>query len=102
MNVRSFRVVALVEATTFLLLLLLGTAVDQLFGERLGVTVLGPIHGLLFVAYLVIALGIRDDEGWTAKQTVWILIGAVIPFGGYLVDRWLSGRTAGRADELSR
>ncbi|UJA19478.1 DUF3817 domain-containing protein [Thermoleophilia bacterium SCSIO 60948] len=91
-SLKTFRIVALTEATTFLLLLVLGTAVDQLFGERLGVTVLGPIHGLLFVAYVLIALGIREREGWTSKQTVTILLGAVLPFGGYVVDRWLVRR----------
>lgn len=91
-SLSTFRVVALTEATTFLALLILGTAVDQLFGERLGVTILGPIHGALFVAYVLIALGIREREGWTPKQTVAILAGAVVPFGGYLVDRWLARR----------
>ena len=93
-SLKVFRIVALTEATTFLALLLLGTAVDQLFGERLGVTILGPLHGVLFVAYVVIALGIREREGWSAKQTVGILAGAVVPFGGYFVDRWLGRREA--------
>lgn len=101
-SLRAFRIVALIEATTFLLLLVLGTGVDQLFGERLGVHVLGPIHGLFFLAYVVIALGIREREGWTAKQTLGILAGAVLPFGGYAVDRWLDDRSGSTAGEPPR
>jgi len=90
-TLRNFRYVALVEATTFLLLLV-ASAVKNTGGSEIGVKVLGPIHGLLFIAYVVMALNLRDDAGWTAKQTVWILIGAVLPFGGYVVDWWLARR----------
>lgn len=88
MNLRNFRHVALLEATSFLLLLL-ASYVKHFHDQALGVQVLGPIHGLLFIAYVVIALNIRDTLGWSAKTTLLILLGAVLPFGGYVVDRWL-------------
>lgn len=66
-------------------------------GSEVGVQILGPIHGLLFIAYVVIALQLREPEGWTTQQTVWILVGAVLPFGGYVVDWWLL-----RRERLSR
>lgn len=91
MNLRSFRYVALAEATTFLALLV-ASVVKRTSGEEIGVQVLGPIHGLLFIAYVVFALNLRQDVGWTNKQTFWILVGAVLPFGGYVVDRWLLRR----------
>ena len=91
MTLRSFRYVALTEATTFLLLLV-ASVVKNTGGTEIGVQILGPIHGLLFIAYVAIALQLRAPEGWTAKQTVWILIGAVLPFGGYVVDWWLLRR----------
>ncbi len=92
MTLRNFRYVALTEATSFLLLLgasYLKHANDQ----PLGVAILGPIHGLLFIAYVVLALGIRDELGWSGKTTLLILLGAVLPFGGYVVDRWLEKNT---------
>ena len=47
---------------------------------------MGPIHGLLFLAYVFLALYLRADEGWSTKTTLLILLGAVVPFGGYVVD----------------
>ena len=91
MTLRNFRYVALVEATTFLLLLV-ASVVKNTGGSEIGVKVLGPIHGLLFIAYVVMALNLRESAGWTGRQTVWILIGAVLPFGGYVVDWWLARR----------
>lgn len=89
MTVRNFRYVALVEATTFLALLI-ASAIKNTGGSETGVQILGPIHGLLFIAYVVMTLNLRERAGWTGKQTVWILVGAVLPFGGYVVDWWLA------------
>ena len=83
-TITSFRWVALAEATSFLILLTCS------FAARDGVPIMGPIHGMLFLAYVLIALMIRETQGWTAKQTVLVLAGAVLPFGGYVVDRWLA------------
>jgi integral membrane protein len=88
-TLRNFRYVALAEATTFLALLV-ASVVKNTGGSETGVQILGPIHGLLFIAYVVIALNLRPQLGWTNKQTFWILVGAVLPFGGYVVDRWLA------------
>jgi integral membrane protein len=82
------RYIALAEATSFIALLV-ASYVKRTGGGELGVQVLGPIHGLLFIAYVVIALNLRAEAGWPGKTTFWILVGAVLPFGGYVVDWWL-------------
>lgn len=82
------RYIALAEATSFIALLI-ASAVKRTGGSELGVQILGPIHGLLFIAYVVIALNLRPRVGWSGKTTFWVLVGAVIPFGGYVVDWWL-------------
>jgi len=87
-NVRNFRYVALLEATSFLLLLV-ASYFKNVQDQGLGVDILGPIHGLLFIAYVVMALSLRNDMGWSTSTTLLILVGAVLPFGGYVVDRWL-------------
>jgi integral membrane protein len=82
------RYIALAEATSFILLLV-ASYVKRTGGDPLGVHILGPIHGLLFIGYVVVALGLRAELGWPKATTFWILVGAVVPFGGYVVDRWL-------------
>jgi integral membrane protein len=95
-TLRNFRHIALAEATTFLALLV-ASVLKNTGGSELGVQILGPIHGLLFILYVVFALQLREPEGWSGKQTIGILIGAVLPFGGYVVDWWLL-----RRERLSR
>jgi len=87
-NLRTFRYVALTEATSFLALLV-ATVVKHSDGGETGVQILGPIHGLLFLAYVFLVFAIRGEERWSFKVTCWILVGAVLPFGGYVVDWWL-------------
>lgn len=91
MSIERFRRIALLEATTFLMLLV-SSAIKNTGGSEIGVKILGPIHGLLFIAYVFFAWQLRHQAGWTGKQTFWILVGAVLPFGGYVVDWWLARR----------
>ena len=83
-NVKTFRFVAIAEATSFLILLTCS------FAARDGVPIMGPIHGMLFLAYVLLVVMVRDDARWTPKQTALVLAGAVLPFGGFVVDRWLA------------
>jgi integral membrane protein len=100
MNLRNMRYVALAEATTFLILLAF-TVLKHTGGSDVGVSIMGPIHGALFIAYVVIALNLRPQLGWSGRTTFWVLVGAVIPFGGYVVDWWLLRDEAGATDPPS-
>ena len=86
---RSFRVTAVAEATTFLGLLA-ATYVKYVHDEPIGVQILGPLHGMLFLGYVLLALSLAPRAGWSVRTTIVVLFGAVVPFGGYAVDRWLA------------
>lgn len=83
------RYIAFAEATSFLALLVAAVIKRTDGGGELGVEILGPIHGALFVAYVIMALRLRPEVGWSWPTTGWVLLGAVVPFGGYAVDWWL-------------
>lgn len=93
---RSFRITALAEATSFLALLI-ATYIKYAHDEPIGVEILGPLHGLLFILYVVLALSLARRADWSVRTTLMVLVGAVLPFGGYVVDRWLARRPAGLA-----
>ena len=99
-TVRAFRVVAAVEALSWLILIV-ATIVKYATTphKQLGVQIMGPIHGLLFLAYVVMAIYLRPDEGWSTKTTLLILLGAVLPFGGYVVD-WTILRSSDRSPAM--
>ena len=74
----QLRLVSILETISFIGLLFM-----MLTGNEGGVSILGMIHGLLFLAYAVIVLKDRDVFGWTPAFTaVAILTG---PIGAILV-----------------
>ena len=91
MNLRTFRWIALLEAASYIAILA-SAVIKRTADNEIGVTIFGPIHGFLFLAYLYVAWMIRKDAGWTGKQTFWIMVASVIPFGGFVVDWWLIRR----------
>ena len=80
------RWVAVAEATSFLALLM-ATAIKYSADAPLGVTILGPIHGALFLAYVALAVMVWKPAGWSTATGIAVLVGAVLPFGGFVVDR---------------
>jgi integral membrane protein len=83
--VRGFRVVAVLEALSWLILIV-ATIVKYAADAPKGVQIMGPIHGVLFLAYVGLALfEVRRRVGWDARTTVIVLIDSIIPFGGFVV-----------------
>ncbi len=81
----KFRLVALAEAISYLALLV-ATLVKRGFDGPDYVSVLGPIHGILFLAYLLLTLLVREEQGWTAWQTIIVLVASALPFGAFVVN----------------
>lgn len=79
----SLRLFSLVEAMTLLLLLFVAVPFKHVFGNPIGVSLMGPIHGFVFLAF-----------GWSVAQSVglgnvtWrkglvLVLAASLPFGGF-------------------
>jgi integral membrane protein len=83
---RTFRVVAVLEAISWLLLIV-ATIVKYSADKALGVHVMGPIHGVLFLVYVGLALEVRRRVRWDARTTLVVLAESIIPGGGFLAAR---------------
>jgi integral membrane protein len=87
-DLKAFRTIALMEAASFLILLV-ATLIKYTADAPVGVQIMGPVHGALFVAYVGLAVLVRREAGWNIVTTLLVLLGAVLPFGGFVVDRKL-------------
>jgi integral membrane protein len=85
-TIQNFRYVALAEATSWLLLLVATAFKYGADGPDLA-PILGPIHGILFLAYVFMTLNLREEAGWDGNTTLGVLVAAIVPFGGYVVHR---------------
>jgi integral membrane protein len=85
-TVRALRIVAVAEAVSWLLLIV-ATMVKYSADAPLGVHIMGPVHGVLFLAYVGLALDVRSRLGWDARTSLIVLADAIIPGGGFVVAR---------------
>jgi integral membrane protein len=47
----------------------------------------GMAHGLLFIAYLILAIMLKFEQQWSWKKFGIISIASVIPFGTFYVEK---------------
>ena len=86
---RRLRTIGLVEGTSTLLLFGVAMPLKYVAGKPLAVTVVGSLHGALFIALVAAFLIGRRRVPLTSRLTAAGIFGAVVPFGPFVVDRWL-------------
>lgn len=85
---RAFRVVALAEAVSWALLLA-GMFVKWVLGtSELGVQIAGPVHGGVFVVYVLLALTAWKVLRWDLGTAALALVASVPPFATVWFERW--------------
>ena len=89
---RAFRLIAVAEACSWLGLLIGMLFKYVLVGNEVGVKVFGPIHGGLFVVYLMVLLWLARRERWGWGRLVWGAVAAVPPFTSVVFERWVARR----------
>ena len=82
-----FRVISYLEGISYILLLFIGVPLKYFGGNEILVKTLGMPHGILFIAYILMAFFIKPNYKWTNREFAMILIASVIPFGTFMVDR---------------
>jgi integral membrane protein len=82
-QLRALEIFSVVEATTLVLLLLIAVPLKHVGGWDLGVRIMGPVHGLAFLAYVWTAVQTVAGGGWRRSEIVRLFVVAFIPFGGF-------------------
>ncbi|MET7725366.1 DUF3817 domain-containing protein [Streptomyces mirabilis] len=84
---RRLRLVSAPEAVSFLLLLL--CSVLKRTTDFNGVPVMGSIHGILFLLYLVFWADAWSRTKWSKKTAALYFVLSVLPTGGFFAERKL-------------
>ncbi|MFT4598725.1 MAG: integral membrane protein [Bacteroidia bacterium] len=85
--IKAFRITSYLEGISYLLLLGVGVPLKYLAGNDVIVKSLGMPHGILFMAYIFLAIIIKQKVTWDTKTMIIVLIASVIPFGTFYVDK---------------
>ena len=83
-----FRKIAFAEGISFLILLLVAMPLKYMAELPIAVTIVGGLHGILFVAFVVLAWQVKNeykkDWGWLARS----FIASILPFGTFWMDNY--------------
>ena len=85
----KLRVIGAFEGGSFLLLLGVAMPLKYWSDLPLLVRVMGPIHGLLFTWLCIQVAQVVFSRGWAKANGAAVVGAALLPFGPFLIDRWL-------------
>lgn len=79
----SLRVMALVEGATLGLLVGVAVPLKHLAGYPAMVSILGPVHGMVFLFYLWMVVNTVSGEDWSRGEIARVLVAALVPGGAF-------------------
>ncbi len=87
MMLKIFKIVAFIEGSSYLLLLFIGVPLKYMLDNNIIVKLLGKPHGFLFIAYVIIAIWIKQKMKWNFKTLLIIIVASILPFGTFWMDK---------------
>lgn len=93
-QLKRLEMLSIIEATTLVLLVSIAVPLKHVFDWPLGSQILGPVHGLAFLAYIWTALQTVAAGSWRRRDTARLFLVAFLPFAGYFNLPWLRRKTA--------
>jgi len=83
---KRFRFVGTIEGISFLVLLLIAMPLKYAAGIPEAVSVVGLVHGVLFVIYLAALAQTWSELKWPFSRAVLGGLAGVLPFGPWIFD----------------
>lgn len=82
------RITGAADGTTLLLLLAVAMPLKYAAGLPLAVTIVGTLHGGVFIVYLLAVLYAQLRLQWHVKWTLLAFLAAFVPFANYVLNRY--------------
>ena len=86
---KFFKYIALAEGCSYLILLF-NMLVFKPTNVVLYKSLLFPIgmsHGILFIAYLYLAVMIKSRQNWNTRDFLLVLLASLLPFGTFFIEK---------------
>ena len=85
----KFRLIALLEGISFIILLFIAMPLKYLAGMPLAVKYIGWVHGALFVFYVILLVQVWIEHNWKFIKVLGAFIASLLPFGTFYLDKKL-------------
>jgi len=87
-----YRVMAYVVGTALLALAFVAMPLKYVWDDERVISVVGPLHGSLYIVYLVVAFDLAHRCRWSIRQTALLLLAGTVPFLTFVVERRVTRR----------
>lgn len=84
-----FRLIALVEGYSFLILLFIAMPVKYIGGEPILVKIVGMTHGILFLLFIAFLYECFKEYRWKSSFMGYAMLASLLPFGTFFLDKKL-------------
>jgi integral membrane protein len=92
-----FRVLAYIVGVG-LLALCFAFVMNRFFDQSQYTAIIGPVHGFLYIVYLVAIVDLALKARWSLKGTILVMLSGVVPVGSFFAERWVTKKVrAGEA-----
>ncbi len=85
--IKIFKVIALCEGVSALLLFLFAMPMKYVFENPAYIRPIGMAHGVLFTVYIVMAIMLKIEQNWDWKKFGIVCLGSIVPGGTFYVDK---------------
>ena len=85
-----YRIIAWVVGVVLLVLVLVGMPLKYIGDQDSVVAIVGPIHGFLFMVYVVLAFDLARRVRWPFGRMLLVMLAGTIPFFSFWAERKVS------------
>ena len=88
-----YRIIAWIVGVVLVVLVLVGMPLKYLGDNDSVVATVGPIHGFLYMVYLVAAFDLGRRARWPLSRMVLVMLAGTIPFVSFATSPWAPRRS---------
>lgn len=89
-----YRVMAYVVGAWLILLVLVAMPLKYLADSPTLVEIVGPVHGFLYMIYLVTTVDLAFRARWSPVKTVLVMLAGTVPFVSFVAERRVTAEAA--------
>lgn len=87
-KIGRLRLIGFLEGISLLVLVFIAVPLKYILHNPELSKLLGPVHGAIFLLFLLNTASVGIEQNWKFKTTTWkILAACFIPFGTFYIDR---------------
>jgi integral membrane protein len=88
-TIGRLRVIGFIEGVSFLMILFVTMPLKYIYHQPQWNQKVGMLHGVLFIAYLLLVFISKIEYNWSWKKTLLAFVASIVPFGTFWADKKL-------------